>query len=97
MEAESLDFHQRVRQTFRALAEAQPDRYLILDARDSPESIAAAIRVHIADLLSGLPLQQLSRPAARTRAAGAPVAEGEAPSAPHRPHAQTGPTPQLHP
>ena len=33
LESESLDFHQRVRQTFRALAEAEPDRYLVLDAR----------------------------------------------------------------
>ena len=29
LESESLDFHQRVRQTFRALAEADPDRYLV--------------------------------------------------------------------
>ena len=33
LESESLDFHQRVRQTFRALAEADPDRYLVVDAR----------------------------------------------------------------
>ena len=32
IESESLDFHQRVRQTFRALAESEPDRYLVLDA-----------------------------------------------------------------
>ena len=36
LESESLDFHQRVRRTFRALAEAQPDRYLVLDARQTP-------------------------------------------------------------
>ena len=59
LESESIDFHQRVRQTFRALAEAQPDRYLVLDARHTPDEIAAAVRVRVAQLLSGLPLQQL--------------------------------------
>src|SRR3712207_619730 len=61
LESESLEFHQRVRQTFRALAEADPDRYLVLDARQSPDQIAAAVRVRVADLLSGLPLQTLAQ------------------------------------
>jgi dTMP kinase len=96
LESESLDFHQRVRQTFRALAEADPDRYLVLDARQSPDQIAAAIRVRIADLLSGLPLQTIPHPERPVPAAhGASVAAEDA--APHHPHAQTGPTPQLHP
>jgi dTMP kinase len=99
LESESLEFHRRVRQTFRALAEAQPDRYLVLDARQSPEEIAAAIRVRVTELLSGLPLQQL--PTADThqqRGAGAdgqPLAAAGAGA--HHPHAQTGTTPQLHP
>jgi dTMP kinase len=99
LESESLEFHQRVRQTFRALAEAEPDRYLVLDARQSPEEIAAAVRVRVADLLSGLPLQQLahaSEPPAGTN--GSTVPHGRlATSAPDHPHPQTGPTPQLHP
>jgi dTMP kinase len=90
IESESLEFHQRVRRTFRALAEAEPDRYLIVDARMSPDEIAAAVRVRVADLLSGLPLQQLARPPRE------PAPEPAAGTA-HRPHAQTGPTPQLHP
>jgi dTMP kinase len=90
MESESLEFHQRVRQTFRALAEAEPDRYLIVDAGRSPEEIAAAVRVRVADLLSGLPLQQLTWPAPEVPAE--PAGSGG-----HRPHAQTGSTPQLHP
>ena len=89
MEAESLDFHLRVRQTFRALAESEPDRYVVLDARLSPDEIAAAVRVKVAELLEGLPLQQLARPSPPQQAAG----DGEG----HRPHAQTGATPQLHP
>jgi dTMP kinase len=90
IESESLDFHQRVRQTFRALAEAEPDRYLILDALQPPDEVAAAVRVRVAELLSGLPLQQLSRPVPPPSAT---PPDGEA----HRPHAQTGSTPQLHP
>jgi dTMP kinase len=90
LESESLDFHQRVRQTFRALAEAAPDRYLVLDARQSPDEIAAVIRVRVAELLSGLPLQQIVTPV---------PAEHDPPRVPgpHHPHAQTGTTPQLHP
>ncbi|RBY96373.1 dTMP kinase [Blastococcus sp. TF02-8] len=95
LESESLDFHQRVRQTFRTLAEAAPDRYLVIDARRSPDEIAAEIRVRVADLLSGLPLQTLPVPA------GAPASprrrEQELATATHHPHAQTGTTPQLHP
>jgi dTMP kinase len=99
LESESIDFHQRVRQTFRTLAEAQPDRYLVLDARQTPDDIAAAVRVRVAQLLSGLPLQQLAaseQPKPVTN--GATVPHDHLPSqAPHHPHAQTGPTPQLHP
>jgi dTMP kinase len=93
LESESLDFHQRVRQTFVALAEADPDRYLVVDARQSTEEIAAIIRVRVAELLSGLPLQQLAQAPARE----APPVNEVAVEAPHHPHAQTGSTPQLHP
>jgi dTMP kinase len=86
LEMESLDFHQRVRRTFNALAEADPDRYLVLDARRSPDELAAAIRNRVRDLLQGLPLQQLppEAPAPRSRRGAEHVG-------------QTGPTPQLHP
>jgi dTMP kinase len=87
LESESLDFHQRVRQTFRALAEADPDRYLVVDATLAPDEIAAVIRVRVTELLSGLPLQQLAQ-----TAPAVPVHEGA-----HHRHAQTGSTPQLHP
>jgi dTMP kinase len=99
LESESLGFHQRVRQTFRALAEAEPDRYLVLDAQESPEAIAARIRVRVAELMSGLPLQQLAHTDAQPpQADGSPVPHEELTTpAPHHPHAQTGSTPQLHP
>jgi dTMP kinase len=85
LESESLDFHQRVRRTFTALAEAEPDRYLVLDARRSPDELAAEIRARVSDLLQGLPLQQLP-------------ADAHAPRSRRGDHAvQTGPTPQLRP
>ncbi|MGY1806116.1 dTMP kinase [Blastococcus sp. SYSU D00669] len=93
LESESLDFHQRVRQTFRALAEAEPDRYLVLDATRAPDELAAAIRVKVAELLSGVELQKLPEdPRLRPRADAVEHAAGA-----HHPHAQTGSTPQLHP
>ncbi|RBY83473.1 dTMP kinase [Blastococcus sp. TF02A-30] len=93
IESESLDFHQRVRATFLGLAESDPDRYLVVDARLSPDEISAAIRVRVAELLSGLPLQTLpQQPPAPAEPSGVPHQHG-----PHHPHAQTGPTPQLHP
>jgi dTMP kinase len=97
LESESLDFHQRVRQTFLALAEADPDRYVVVDARQDPDEIAAAIRVRVAEMLSGMPLQTLSQTEETVPVANGSTDEHEAPAAPHHPHAQTGATPQLHP
>ncbi|MGY2001958.1 dTMP kinase [Blastococcus sp. SYSU DS1024] len=93
LESESLDFHQRVRRTFQELAEADADRYLVLDARRSPDELAAAIRVRVAELLSGLPLQTLAQP----QGVDGLRHDGRVEQAAHRPHAQTGATPQLHP
>jgi dTMP kinase len=51
IEAESLDFHERVRQTFLELAAAEPRRYLVLDATRPAEELAAAVRDAVAPLL----------------------------------------------
>jgi dTMP kinase len=51
LEAEADDFHARVRAEYLALAAAEPGRFLVLDARESIESIAAAIRERVAPLL----------------------------------------------
>jgi dTMP kinase len=51
IEGESLEFHQRVRAAFVAMAEADPEHYLVLDARGSIEEIHAAIRARVATLL----------------------------------------------
>lgn len=43
LESEPLDYHRTVRAAFLTLAEAEPDRYLVLDARADVDEIAAAI------------------------------------------------------
>ena len=51
IEAQSLEFHQRVRQGFLDLAAADPEHYAVLDARAPIDEIAAAIRARVAPLL----------------------------------------------
>ena len=51
LEAEAGEFHARVRAGYLALAEAEPDRFLVLDARDSIDTIADAIRERVSTLL----------------------------------------------
>lgn len=52
LEAEADDFHARVRRAYLALAEAEPERFLVLDARASVAAIAAGIRSRVAELLA---------------------------------------------
>lgn len=52
IEAESLEFHERAREGFRALAAANPTHYLVLDARADRDEIAAGIRDRVEGLLS---------------------------------------------
>lgn len=49
-----LDFHRRVRDGFLALASAEPDRFAVIDAAGSPDSVWAAVRL-AADRLRGVP------------------------------------------
>ncbi|WP_067608116.1 dTMP kinase [Nocardiopsis listeri] len=51
IESESAEFHERVRKGFRALAEADPDRYLVLDASETRERIAREIQRRVRPLL----------------------------------------------
>jgi dTMP kinase len=51
IEAESLEFHQRVRGMFLQLAAASPEHYLVVDARASVDDIAARIRERVTPLL----------------------------------------------
>jgi dTMP kinase len=52
IEGESLEFHLRVRQAFLALAAANPEHYLVLDARDGVDEIAAAVGERVRPLLA---------------------------------------------
>jgi len=52
MERERLDFQERVRRGYLALAAAEPQRWFVLDARREIEVIQAEIRQRVAALLS---------------------------------------------
>lgn len=51
LEAEKVDFHTRVRAAYLALADAEPERFLVVDAAASPDEIAQAIRSRVAAIL----------------------------------------------
>ena len=51
IEAESLEFHRRVREGFLELAGQDPDRYLVVAADGSPEQVHAAVRRRLAELV----------------------------------------------
>lgn len=51
LEAEKDDFHARVRAAFLALAQAEPERFLVVDAAAGVPEIAAAIRARVESLL----------------------------------------------
>lgn len=51
LEAEKTEFHARVRDAYLALAAAEPERFLVLDAAASPESISGRIRARVQELL----------------------------------------------
>jgi dTMP kinase len=52
LEAEKAEFHARVRARYLELAAAEPERFLVLNATDSVESIAAAVRARVESLLT---------------------------------------------
>ncbi|MGY2050888.1 dTMP kinase [Methylobacterium sp. JK268] len=53
-EAEALSFHQRLREVFRAIAAAEPERCALVDATGDPDTVAAAIRAVVAGRLPHL-------------------------------------------
>ena len=52
LEAEPDDFHDRVRSGFLALADAEPHRYLVVDAGLPPAEVHALVRGRLAEVLS---------------------------------------------
>jgi dTMP kinase len=64
LEQESLDFHDRVREAFRGLAESEPSRYLVIDATLDVDTIAARIQAEVSRLLLERPVSRAAdRPA----------------------------------
>lgn len=51
LEAEQLEFHERVRAAYRALADAEPERFLVLDATRPVDELQASIRDRVSALL----------------------------------------------
>ncbi|WP_084965959.1 dTMP kinase [Thermoactinospora rubra] len=51
IESEPLEFHERVRKEFRALAAASPDRYLVVDGTLAQEEITRLIQDRIREIL----------------------------------------------
>jgi dTMP kinase len=51
IEAEGQDFHERARQAFLALADADPDHYLVVDAHRPVDEIAGLVRDRVTPLL----------------------------------------------
>ncbi|WP_064743685.1 dTMP kinase [Actinomadura rifamycini] len=51
IESEPQDFHERVRAGFRALADADPDRYLVLDASRPQAELSREIQYRIREIL----------------------------------------------
>ncbi|MEV5041587.1 dTMP kinase [Microbacterium sp. LMI1x-1-1.1] len=52
LEAEKSAFHERVRAAFLALADAEPKRFLVVDATQPIDEIADAIRTRVSERLS---------------------------------------------
>jgi dTMP kinase len=51
LEAEPVEFHQRVRSGFLARAQAEPERYLVLDATREPGGLSREIQAKVRELL----------------------------------------------
>jgi dTMP kinase len=54
MEQESIDFHQRVAEAYEQLADAEPARFVRLDARGSREQVHLAVKERLKPLVSSL-------------------------------------------
>lgn len=52
LEAEEADFHERVRSAYLALAKAEPERFLVLDATRPVEELQQSIRDRVSHLLA---------------------------------------------
>jgi dTMP kinase len=53
LEAEQAEFHARVRAAFLELAQAEPARFLVVDARLPIDEVAHRVRARVAERLTG--------------------------------------------
>ncbi|GAA5085701.1 dTMP kinase [Thermocatellispora tengchongensis] len=51
IESEPIEFHERVRREFRALAAADPDRYLVVDGTQAQEEVSRIIQDRVREIL----------------------------------------------
>ncbi len=61
LEAESLAFHDAVRQQFLERAQRNPERYIIIDATQTPEQISAHIQQHLQPMLAAASAKRAER------------------------------------
>ena len=73
LEAETAEFHERVRATFLARAKAEPERYLVLDADQAPRILTGAIQDRLDHLLPPT-AEEIARTAQRAAEIEAAVA-----------------------
>jgi dTMP kinase len=53
LDAYTIDFHRRVRQGYHALVQAEPHRWVVVNAEDSPERVQEALRKIVLERLEG--------------------------------------------
>ncbi|WIB28047.1 dTMP kinase [Curtobacterium sp. MCSS17_015] len=51
LESEAATFHETVRQAFLAMARAEPDRFLVVDAAEPADAVQERVRVAVSNLL----------------------------------------------
>ncbi|HXM57537.1 MAG TPA: dTMP kinase [Candidatus Dormibacteraeota bacterium] len=62
LEAEGLTFHEAVVRAYRRLVEAEPDRWVVLDAGQQPQVVHGAVMASLGDLLPSAPSAAAGRP-----------------------------------
>jgi dTMP kinase len=67
LEAQDLEFHQRVRDRYLQLAHHRPYRYLVLDATLPPDALAALVRERVSALLRGIQVRVASEQVVQAR------------------------------
>jgi dTMP kinase len=61
LDAQAIEFHERVRRAYLAMAAQAPARWVIIDAVADPEAVQADLRRHVADLLAAGERTQISK------------------------------------